>query len=466
MESTQANPMVQITIIGAGSIVFSADLLRDLCLTKSLSGSTVALMDIDKDRLAMVLDFAKRYMKETNADLRFKVTTSRRNALEDADFVICSVKVGGYKGMEAERSIAGRYGYNGGIGDRVSDYYGGIGAYHQLRFFLDLAEDMEKLCPNAWLIETANPVFEGTTLIGRETRIRVIGVCHGHFGYERIVDSLRLNPEDVQARIAGFNHCIWMTQFLNKGRDAYPLIDRWIENNAQEYWKSEAYLEAKLPWETEQLSPAAVDMYQMYGLFPIGDTVRSVSPWWYHTDLKTKKRWFGPTGGFDSKVGWSTYLKVREGEWKRMQELFRNRSAPLTDSYPPGMSGEQHIPIIDAIANDKETILQLNVPNGDSIIGIPDDVSVEIPVVVNGRGIRGITIGRLPQRLMLGVMIPRILRMEMILQAFLDGDRKGLLLTLLEDHRAKSLEKSRELLEELLRQPWNSQASDHYKWSK
>lgn len=455
--------MVQISIIGAGSVVFFGSFIGDLCLTKSLWGSTVVLMDVDKERLERVYNIAKRYRDEVRANLKIKATMDRREALEEADFVICAVKVGGYEPMETERKIAEQYGYYRGIGDRVSDYYGGFAAYHQLQFFLDLARDMESLCPDAWLIETANPVFEGTTLISRETKIKVVGVCHGHFGYKTLAEALRLDPNEVDAEMAGFNHCIWLTQFGYMGKNAYPLIDKWIEREAPKYWRSKTYLKGA-PWLTEQLSPAAVEMYRLYGLFPIGDTIRSVSPWWFHTNLKAKRKWFGPTGGFDSEIGWALYLNSLKENFKQMIEVAMDPSTPLTKILPPTMSGEQHIPIIDAIVNDNETKLQLNIPNKGAIAGIPDDVTVEVPVIASGRGIQPIHMGSLPKRLMLHVMMPRMLRMEQILQAFLEGDRKSLLLMLMEDHRTRALENAESVINEILAKPWNTEAAKHYKW--
>jgi len=455
--------MVQISIVGAGSVMFSAQFVVDLCATKSLWNSRVTLMDISRERLNMIYNLAKRYRNETKAELEFKKAANRKKALQGADFVICTVKVGGYQPMETERKIAERYGYYRGIGDRVCDYYGGVGAYYQLKFFLDLATDMEDMCPDAWLIETANPVFEGTNLVTRETKIKTVGVCHGHFGYKQIVDMLGLNPDDVGVQMVGFNHCIWMTHFLHKGRDAYPLLDDWIKKRAENYWNSDEYLKSP-PWKTDQMSPGAVDMYNLFGLFPIGDTVRSASPWWHHIDLRTKQKWYGPTGGFDSEIGWSLYLETHGERLDKMRELARNPSVSLIKEIPPVVSGEQHIPVIDAIANDKETILQLNVPNKGSILGIPDDVVVEIPAVVSGRGIQGVHVGKLPTRLMSYVMKPRMRRMEQILQAFLDGDRKSLVLMFMEDYRTKSFEQSKALLEELLSQPWNSEAANHYRW--
>ncbi len=454
--------MTVISIIGAGSVVFTGRLIVDLCLTKSLYGSKVVLMDINEERLNVMYQLATRYLRETKANLVIEKTLDRRRALEVSDFVINTVKVGGYEPMEEERRIAEKYGYYRGVGERVSDYYGGVGAYHQLKFFLELAIDMEKYCPDAWLIQAANPVFEGATLISRQTKIKVVGVCHGHLGYKDIVRKLGLNEEYVRVTMAGFNHNIWLKDFLYKGENAYPILDKWIEEKAEEYWNSEEYLKG-LPWECEQLSKAAVETYKLYGLFPIGDTVRSASPWWFHKDLESKKKWFGPTGGFDSEIGWTLYLNFLKENLEKLYYLANNPSLKLTDFYPPTFSGEQHVPLIDAILNDKRTILQLNIPNNGIISGIPDNVVVEVPTVVDGTGVKGIHVGSLPKKIMLFNMIPRMLKMEQILQAFLEGDRTSLILMVAEDPRTKSFDDAKKVIEEQLKQPWNSETLKHYK---
>jgi len=125
-------PPITISIIGAGSIVFAGRLIVDLCVTKSLHGSSIVLMDIDRERLDMMYNLAVRYVKETNANISIKKTMNRREALEEADFVINNVKIGGYEPMEEERKIAEKHGYYRGVGERVSDYYGGVGASQQL----------------------------------------------------------------------------------------------------------------------------------------------------------------------------------------------------------------------------------------------------------------------------------------------------------------------------------------------
>lgn len=451
--------MAKIVVIGAGSVAFSVSLIQDFALTKGLSGSTVTFMDISEERLEMVYNLASRYIEELGMELNLEKTTSREKAIEGADFVIDTVKVDGYDFMEAEREIAEKHGYYRGIDDKVSDYYGGFSAYKQLKFFLELARDVERISPNAWFMQVSNPVFEGTNLIARETRLKVAGFCHGAQGYKDIVRVLRLNPEDVEVQVVGLNHCTWLTKFLYRGKDAYPLIDEWIEKESESYWKSDEYLHN--PWNYH-ITPAAVEMYKLYGVFPVGDSVRSVSPWWFNTDLKTKEKWFS-SGGPDSEVGWTMYLFRLREKLRMMERIAENQNIVITEQLPPKPSGEVIVPFIDAVINDRKTKLILNVPNNGVIEGLPDDVVVEVPVIVSKDGIERERIDKLPSRLMLHIMIPRWQRMEIILQAFREGDRTSLLLMLMEDHRTKSLEQAKALIEELLAQPWNASAREHYK---
>lgn len=448
--------MTNITLIGAGSASFSLELIRDICATQSLWGSTMTLMDIHPGRLRVAETIANRYRDEVKADLKFVATTDRCKSLEGADFVICAVKVGGYDPLEAERKIAEAHGYYRGIGDRVSCYYGGVGAYHQLKFILDLARDMEQICPNAWLIETANPVFEGTNLVTRQTRLKTVGVCHGHHCVNRLIDALGLNKAEVSTQMVGFNHFIWLTHFIHRGKNAYPLVDQWLATKSQEYWKTVNY--------NEQMSPGAFNAYQLYGLFPIGDAVRSGTPWWYHTDRQAKEQWFGKDGGFDSEIGWTRYLSDKAAEHKMWEKLAEHPEQKLLEKYPFKHGGEQHIHIVDAISNDKEMKLQLNIPNSGCIPGIADDVIVEIPALVSGRGIQGVKADKLPTRLLNGVLLPRMIAMENILHAFLNGDRKALVLMLMDDHRTRSFQQAKELIDTLLAQPWNATANEHYRW--
>jgi len=440
---------VKIGVIGAGSAVFSMHLVRDLCLTEELWGSSVVFMDVDEQRLVTVHRLAQRYAAEIGAQLTFERTLERRDALRDADFVINTALMGGHGRKEAQRDVEEAHGYYRGLRLR----------FLQLKLMLAVARDMERHCPDAWLIQSANPVFEGCTLMTRETTINVVGLCHGHYHTQDIARVLGLDFEDVTFEAPGFNHCIWMTHFRYKGEDAYSLLDEWIETRAKAYWRAwqPAYGET-------QMSPAAVHMYRLYDAFPIGDTVRALwdPMWWYHVDLETKKRWYGPLGGFDSGIGWSQYLEQLGQRVAQIQQAMDNVDSPLTGLFPPEKSREQIVPIIDALANDRQGVYQVNVPNNGAIANIPDDVVVEVPAVVSGSGIQPLQVGPLPERLMLGVMTPRLLVTERALAAFLTGDRRYLYDTLLSDHRTQSLQQAEDVLQAVFDMPGNEDMARHF----
>jgi alpha-galactosidase len=307
---------------------------------------------------------------------------------------------------------------------------------------------MEQVCPDAWLIQSSNPVFDGCTLMTRETDTKVVGLCHGHHGYRAIANVLGLDLAHVECQAVGFNHIIYMTHFLYKGEDAYPLVDEWIETKSEEYWRTHKLGRAA------QLSPAAVHQYRMVGLFPIGDTPRR-GGWWYHMDLEAKKRWYGEIGGFDSEIGWTQYL---EGLTKRVDHIMKvanDESISVTEEFPPRRGGEQQLGIIEALTLNKEGKFQVNIPNNGLIKDIPDDVVVEVPAIVNKTGIRGIQVGKLPKNLLLQVLWPRMLEMERELELALSSDRRLFLRMLLDDNRTRSPEQAEATMEEILSLPFN-----------
>jgi alpha-galactosidase len=452
--------MVRISIIGAGSMAWSMVLVKDLCLTKSLEGSTISFMDIDGKRLEIVHGLAKRYAKEAKAELMFEKTIDRREALKDADFVFNTALAGGHANYETQRNVAEKHRYYRGIDsvdhNMVCDYPT-IGGYNQLKLSLDIARDMEDICPDAWLIQTANPLFEICCLLTRETRLKVIGLCHGHFGYRKVAKTLGLDLKKVKAESIGFNHCIWMTSFKYDGQNVYSLLDEWIRTKAQRFWKN-----WKPRYYDVDMSPAAVDMYKRFGLFPIGDTARS-GGWKYHTDLETKKKWYGPLGGFDSEIGWSRYQADLRRQLNRMCKIYNDASVSVTAEFPPTKSGEQHVPIVDAIVNDKESMFQVNVPNDGAVDSVPSDVVVEVPALVSNRGVQRLHVGRLPKRLMLHVMVPRMLRMECALEAYLEGGRDLLVEWFLSDPRTKSFAQAEETIREILALHFNREMAEHYR---
>ncbi len=453
----------KIVLLGAGSTAFTLQLVRDLVLIEDLKDCTLRLVDIHEGRLNDAKGVAELYKKEIRASLPIETYLDRRKALDGADYVICAVKIGGYGPLERERKIAEAHGYYRGIGDRVSCYYGGVGAYWQIRFIEEVARDMEELCPNALLIQTSNPVFEATYYASKYTKANVVGVCHGHNGYKGIARILGLDVEKVTGEVLGFNHCVYLTDFRYEGKDAYPLLDQWIKEKAQEYWNSPEYNKLNsFQNNPDVLSPGAVEAYRLYGLMPIGDAIRSTSPWWHHTDIETKRKWYGPNGGFDSEIVWPAYLEQKDVQRNTIQEILQ-KGTPIVEKYPLRRSNEQHIQIIDAMEADRYTRLTLNIMNKGCIPGLPDDVLVEVPAMVSARGIEGIKMPAFPQKLMDNVILPRMSRANNIIEAYRTGDRDLLVLDLMNVHRTRSYEQAKGVIDDLLAQEWNKDAQEHYR---
>jgi alpha-galactosidase len=445
---------IKLSVIGAGSATFSLGLVKDICLTPSLNGSLISFMDIDEDRLDAITKLAIRYAEELGADLRFEQTTDRTATLQDADFVINTASASSHYYQRDSRELVDKHGY----------YYGGrfrSGNYSNFKLMLDVARDMEEICPDAWLIQSGNPVFEGSTLMTRETSIKVCGLCHGHYGVYNIARVLGLEEQDkITWQAPGLNHNIWLTHFYYKGEDAYPILEKWIEEEGERYWQTHI---AERTHDI-QMSRGTIHQYRMFGLMPIGDTPRR-GGWWYHTDIETKKRWFGePWGGPDTHLGRPIHVEGLEKRLAQIKELIQNPNASIIEAFGSQKTREQQVPIIDGLVNDNEGQFQVNIPNHGALAGVPDDVVVEVPAIVNKKGIQPLRVHPLPKKIMLEQILPEWLEMERDLLSFATGDRSMLLYNVLEAGQTRSYDQAVAVLEDVLSMPGNEEKAAHYQY--
>ena len=449
---------IKLSIFGAGSVVFSLGLVKDLCLTKGLHDSHVSFMDIDEERLQLIHKLAEKYAEDMDAKLTFDSTTDREASLKDADFVINTATITHNEHfMKRRREMIDEHGY----------FYGGCGMpeYHNIQLMLDVAMDMERVCPNAWILLAGNPVFAGTTAMTRETSINVCGLCHGHYGYRQVASTIGLDPDAVTWQAPGLNHNIWLTDFYHEGEDMYPHLDSWIRNNIELYWK-EKEKDGGIP---TQMSPSAIHQYRMYGLMPIGDTPRS-GGWWYHTDIETRSRWFGKGGGNDTPEGRQKVLEGKEQKYQQMKSAAFDKDTRPIDMFGDQMTSEQHIPIMDGLVNDNEGQFQVNIPNNGALPGIPDDVAVEVPAIVNKKGIQPLRVPPLPNKIMLERIYPNWLGMERGLEAIESGDKSMILYSILESQQTQTYDQAMRVMDALFNIEPNEpmkyveDINDHYRW--
>jgi len=428
---------LNIAIIGAGSYTFSRKIVGDLCITEGLNGCHVTFMDIDAERLNLIYDLAVRMSRELKAGMTFSKTTSREEALSGADFVLNTALIGGYEYIDAQKRLGNQCGYFMGAW---------LHYFRQMAFFRELADDMARLCPNAWLILSANPVFEGCTLLCRTSEIKTIGLCHGHHAIQKVGEEMGLDPKKTDGRAVGFNHWIWLSDFRYEGRDAMPLLHQYLEEHPFD--------------ETKMfLGPAAVEQFRMYGMLPIGDTIRFAA-WWLHIDMESRKKWFGADGGRDAQF-W--YNPEQAEKWSREIREIAEGKQKVTDTFRPQFSGEQIVPIINSLTNHQKGIYQVNIPNEGQIIkGIAEDVAVECQAVIDGAGIHPISESPFPKSLMIKAMLPRWSYAELMVEAVRQHDPQLLLFYLLEDHRTRDYAQAELYMTEWLNMEGNGYMKDYF----
>lgn len=448
---------VKVAVIGAGSATFSLGLVKDLCLTPNLKGSMIHMMDVDDERLEMISKLAQRYSEELGSDLQIEKTTDRAVALQDADFVINTAAARSHYHQAHMRKLIAKHGYYYSTGASIP------GSFYNYHLMLSVVRDVEEICPEAWLIQSGNPVFSGCTLMIRNSDVKIVGLCHGHYGVYEIARVLGFeikSLKDLTWQAPGLNHNVWLTHFIYNGENAYPLLDEWIETQAEEYWRTH------VPERTHdiQMSRGAIHQYKLYGLMPIGDTVRR-GGWWYHTDLATKKFWFGDRfGGPDTEIARPFYVKGLEEKLSKVNALMKDSSASVVEAFGDQKTREQQVPIIDALTNNVEGEFEVNVPNNGALPGVPDDVVVEVPAIINKKGVLPMQVEPLPPKIMYEAILPEWLQMERELLAFETGDRTQLVWNALNSPQTRTYDQAIGLVEDIMNMPGHDEANEFFQY--
>ncbi len=456
---TEAQPKlvadVKICVIGAGSAVFSLSLAMDLALTPSLYGSTVSLVDINERRLNAVYALMRRLFEEVGARYKLEKTVDRKMALRDADFVINTALAAGHDRLKEGWAVARELGYRFGGSLHVMHDEAFWINFYQFRLFESVIEDVLSICPDAWYLQLANPVLAGVTLLGRKyPEAKVVGLCHGYRAVYYLANILGLDERKVEFAAPGLNHFIWLTEFKHGGEDAFPILNRWIEEGAREHW-------SKCP-PSDALGPKAVDLYKRLGAFPLGDTCTPGGgswPWWYHISEEVERKWREDPEGW-----WRGYFSRLS---ERVEEIFRvaeDPAAKVSDNFPVTATGEQTVPLIESIACDVPRRLQVNLMNKDSLVpGIPQSFEVEVPTLVDGKGVRGLKVRNLPKPVLAYALRDRVAPVEVELEAYERGSRELLVELVMTDPWTRSREQAEQLVESILKLPFHDEMRRHYK---
>lgn len=370
---------MKITFLGAGSSVFVRNVLGDCILTPEISDATFALYDIDKSRV----EESHRMMVNINANSNNNRAVFEKYvgpgelpaALQDADFVINAVQVGGYDPCTIwDFDIPKKYGLRQTIGDTL----GVAGVFRALRtipVMEQFAGQMERSCPNAQFLNYTNPMGILTGYMLRHTNIKTVGLCHSVQKCTReLLTGLGL-PEDpeVQSKIAGINHMAWLLEISKDGRDLYPELKKmYREKGCVEtdkvrfeimdkfgYYVTESseHNAEYMPYFIKSGYPELIDYYNV----PLDEyprrCIRNIKRW---EDIKT--------------------------------ELTEN--SQLTHE----KSIEYAAYIIQAFITNQPYKFGGNVINNGMISNLPPEACVEVPCIADATGITPTYIGALPEQ--------------------------------------------------------------------
>ena len=222
--------MARIVFIGAGSIIFTRGLVRDILTFPLLKDSTIVLMDIDKERLGFAKKAVQTLIDRSDCQAKIEATMDRKTALKGADAVLITVLAGGTQVWKHDIEIPKKFGVDFNIGDTR----GAAGIFRALRtipLMLDICKDIERLCPDAIVLNYTNPMaMLCRAMQSKNKDLKITGLCHSVQGTaEMLAGWIKAPFEEIDYVCAGINHQAWYLKYEWNGKDAYPLIRKAVK---------------------------------------------------------------------------------------------------------------------------------------------------------------------------------------------------------------------------------------------
>lgn len=412
--------MARLTIIGAGSVMFTRQILSAAFVYPALQNLELRLHDIDTDALKTTGKLVQRMIDQGKLPATVVLEADRRRALSGADFVICSVQVGGLDAWYLDRDIPKRYGVDQEVGDTLGP--GGIfrGLRH-IPVLLNILRDMEDVCPDALLMNYANPLAPLVWAASQVSEIRTVGLCYGvTYTVSQLAGYLGISgwvehpstpelwerllfatvPQDLEFSFGGINHLCWVLEARYKGEDMQPAIRQLSENK-----------------KVYAADGVRCEMLKAFGYW-------CTENHWHCTD-------YVPYFRKNSEMI-DRFLPQR---WNLMEleEKVKERSARIISEQ---LNGSLAIPlrrnalnapkIMNAVVSGDRVRINGNVSNrcekGLLVENLPADCAVEVPVWVDESGLTPQQVGALPAQCA-ALCRTNTNVQELLVQAALTGDK-------------------------------------------
>lgn len=432
--------MTKITIIGGGSYTWGPTFLRDIFATPELQGSTIVLEDLLPDRLDLVYALGRKMIEDFDLDFHLEKTLSLEAALQGSDFVILTITTGRLESMRPDLEIPARYGIRQSVGDTTGP--GGLSrALRNIPVAAEIGCKVMEICPDAWFLNYTNPMTVLTRVLAMQG-VKVLGLCHEWIGVrEHLAALFHTTPEKIDARIAGVNHLIWVTDLYVDGKRV------WDELHVM----ADKILSDEIKVDEDDSSVFAdharvkATLLKLYGALPAaGD--RHIAEFFPHY-INESTQW---GANYEIRL---TSIEDRQGMEMFAKTLIESVLRGETDLTPfmADVSTEAANQIIRAITCAEKYIGIMNLPNAGQIANLPRDAIVETYGVIDSTGPHAICYGEVPAGVQ-NILQHHVHQQEMTVEAALAGSRHLALQVLLNDPLSSRLTipQVKEMLEELL----------------
>ncbi|SHF01630.1 alpha-galactosidase [Caldanaerobius fijiensis DSM 17918] len=408
----------KIVFIGAGSMSFGLSMFKDIFTSYELAESTLSLVDIDEENLERMYKLALKMNEESGLGMKIEATTERKEVLPGAQFVVNSLAIERCALWKQDFEIPKKYGIRHTLGENG----GPGGLFFTMRtipVIMDILRDMEKLCPDAYFLNFSNPESRIILALGRYTKIRGVGLCHGVFmGRNDVARIMGLNPDDIDVFAAGLNHFQWLLEIRDKktGEDLYPLLRE----------KEKTY--------DPSFMPLSRKLFRVFGKYPScsDDHIGEYLPY----------GWEAGEEGYPFDEDEKNRILMK----KEIEERI-NGTKPLRDWFVP--SGERAVHVITGILNNKKQLIESGIVYNNGVItNLPADAAIEVPIMVDKFGIHPIAVGDLPPGIA-KLLTTQVCVQQLAVDAAINGSKELAMQALLIDPVINSTQAAEKILEEL-----------------
>ena len=415
---------VKIAYIGGGSTRAPGTVASFLRQAENFAGSEIVLHDLDPERLELVRRLAARMAQDTGASVRIRATTDRAAALDGCDGVLSSYRPGGFEARAQDEGIPLRH---GAIGQETQGAGGFFMALRAITVAKGLVADMERLCPQATLFNYTNPVNIVAQAVADHSPIRVVSLCEGPIVFPRELAELAgLDPDKVRATMLGLNHACWSAHedggAQYDGQPMIPLLAQRLAEGVPDAW-ARRWLELAVR---------------------LGSLPASYMKYYYFEAQMLAELTARPTTRAQD------ILRDVPGYWAHYREQLE---APHPTLDPLRSRGgifelEVAVDVMDAHFNDRAEVWPTNVVSAGAIRDFPDSLVVEVPCVVDRRGVQPVAGYRLPKgvRGLVGALGEY---QQLAADAAWDGTRKEALVALTSNPLVRTLPLAQTLYDEL-----------------